>query len=310
MPACAAYSVAWRVIAGVRPAARAMLYSPGMGTWDDGIYDNDGALDELSRLVTLDKEETDAARLVAKIGLLAWLKPAAVTADIEALRGRIEGLAAEALAKVPEATRTALGELLADPEAATKKGSRSKAARSAIGGYSDGPRIDALVKFPEAEAVVAELADRAAGRLDRLLRPDGDLHRVAGGLAALGVLIDLKEAGLWPADAARVDRWRVGFAAIDRATKVERKFWAKYVRRVKKGFDLLAPTAIAAGTKPAPPVRRVLMELPVPTKYEHAKFGVGTVVTRTGSGLSETLELQFRDGTVRKILARFVVGIG
>ncbi len=287
-----------------------MLYSPGMGTWDDGIYDNDGALDELARLVTLDKEETDAARLIARIGLLAWLKPVAVTSDAEELRGRIDGLAAEALAKVPEETRTALDALLADPEAATKKGSRSKAARAAIGGYSDGPRIDALLKFPGAETVTAELAERAAGRLDRLLRPDGDLYRVAGGLAGLGVLIEMKEAGLWPADAARIDRWRTGFAAIDKATKVERKFWAKYVKRVRKGFDLLAPTAIAAGTKPAPPVRRVLMDLPVPTKYEHPSFGVGTVMTRTGSGLSETLELQFRDGTVRKILARFVVGIG
>ncbi len=42
-----------------------------MGTWGDGLYDNDSALDTLGDLVGLDSEEHDVAWLVARVGLLA-----------------------------------------------------------------------------------------------------------------------------------------------------------------------------------------------------------------------------------------------
>lgn len=46
-----------------------------MGTWGDGLYDNDSALDTLAKLVRLDPGEHDVERPVARIGLLAWMNP-------------------------------------------------------------------------------------------------------------------------------------------------------------------------------------------------------------------------------------------
>ncbi len=279
-----------------------------MGTWGDGIYDNDGALDELARLINFDSEEVDMPQFIAEVGLLAWLRPDELTSAAVSFRAELDEFGEAGLVSVPAATRAALTKLLADPVAGTRKSSRSAAARKVIGRYSEGPRIDALLRLPGAEVVIAELGERAAQRLDVVLARKGGLDEAASGPSALGVLIELKQAALWPAGPARVDRWREGFAAIDAATQEERKFWARYVQRVKAGFDLLAPSerppvvTAAKMAKVAKPAPRVLRELPVATRYEHPKFGVGTVVTRFGSGPSETLELKFADGTVREVL--------
>lgn len=279
-----------------------------MGTWGDGIYDNDSALDTLWSLVRIDGDEPDAVRLITRIGLLAWLNPVSVRAA-GPLRARVEALGEAALARVPADTRAALGRLLDDPEAATADGSRSQAAEAAIGGYSDGPRIDALLRFPGAQAAIDALADRCAGALDRVMRADRDGYELAGELAALGVLIELAEAGLWRPDAARVQRWRDGLAAIDRRTREERSFWWKYFRRVRAGLDLLAPAPPAA----KPTVRKKSAAAPVPAgpeeRYAHAKFGVGVLVGRSGAGDAAAVELRFADGEVRKILARFVTAV-
>ncbi|MBL9101993.1 MAG: hypothetical protein JNL82_13600 [Myxococcales bacterium] len=278
-----------------------------MGTWDDGIYDNDSALDTLWSLVKLDGDEPDAVRLVARIGLLAWLNPVSVRAA-GPLRERVAALGADELARVPAASRAALERLLDDPEVATADGSRSRAAEAAIGGYSDGPRIDALLRFPGAQATIEALADRCAGALDRVMRADRDGYELAGELAALGVLIELAEAGLWRPEAARVQRWRDGLAAIDRRTREERSFWWKYFRRVRVGLDLLAPAPPGAAR---PSVREPAAPVPAgpEERYAHAKFGVGVLVGRSGAGDTAAVELRFADGEVRKILARFVTAV-
>jgi len=283
-----------------------------MGTWGDGIYDNDGALDEVGRLVPLAAGERDAARLVAQIGLHVWLR--GFIGDGDELRARVDAVPEESLARLPEDTRAALADLLADPEGATEEGSRSKAVRAVLGGYCDGPRIDALLRFPGAEVVIGELLARALQRLDGALAGKGSLYEVATGLAALGIVIELKQAGLWTADPARVDRWRVGFTAIDERTTEERGFWWKYVRKVRKGFDLLAPSALPPASKAKPqPVVRVRPLALEPTaagqRYLHPTLGTATLVGRSGGGASETLELRFDDGVVRKVLARFVAPI-
>lgn len=285
-----------------------------MGTWGDGLYDNDGALDHLAELVKLvDDDARDAARMVAQIGLLAWFNPVSVALDDGDLEDRVAALAD--LEQLPEETRAALRELLADPEAASKHGARTPEARLAIGGYSDGPRIDALLRFPGAEPVLDGLGQRAAQRLDRVLGASNDrridLYEIAGDMAALGVLIELKQAGLWTPARARVVAWRAGFDAIDRATKSERGFWWKYVRSARRGFDLLVPEPLIVASK-----RPVTRARPVPAKpgaqapvqrFTHPKFGAATLLARSASG--EALELRFDDGVVRKVLARFVEAI-
>lgn len=283
-----------------------------MGTWGDGIYDNDSALDDVSNLVGLNPDERDPARVVAGIGLLAWLNPSTLITDIELFNTRIRELDEHAFVALPADTRLALAQLLDDPEAGTQTSARTPEARAAIGGYCEGPRIDALLRFPGAAVVLAELADRAASQLDRVLteRPGIDLYQAAGDLAALGVLIELTQGGFWTVLPARLERWRTGFAVIDKATKSERGFWWKYVRRVRSGLDLLAPTATkearpALPSKPFIRKRTAAAEAPA-QRFTHAKFGVGALVSRSGSGDSEQLELKFEDGTVRKILLRFV----
>lgn len=276
-----------------------------MGTWGEGIYDNDEALDELSRLVKIDAGEANVVRLAAQLGLLAWLRPTAVTEDVEALRAMVEAVRGD-LVMLPIDTEKALARLLADPEEAMKQYARPPEAEAVLGGYSDGPRIDALLRFPGADAVVDELVRRCVERLDRTLRPGRELYEVAGGLAALGVLVLLTLGHLWRPAPPWVEQWRAGFAAIDKATKSERGFWWRYVRKVGRAFDLLAPATVVPAAKPV--VRKPAAPIEA-KRYMHAKFGVGTVVARSGAGESATLELRFEDGTVRKILARFVTAL-
>ncbi|MCY1059169.1 hypothetical protein [Nannocystis sp. SCPEA4] len=277
-----------------------------MGTWDDGLYDNDSALDLLHDLVEAGDDAGDPARIVARLGLRAWLNPVSV-APGDRLQAIVDALDDAALATFPEPTRVALAALFRDPEKATKKSSRTRKVTAILGGYSDGPRIDPLLRFPGAAPVLEELAERCAVRLDRTLARKVDLYEVAGDLAALGVLIELTQADLWRPDPARVTRWRLGFDAIDAATTEERGFWWKYVRRVRNGFELIAP-----GTAPpkSAPIRRKPAPPPPPfepvERFLHPKFGAATLVNRTRSGGMETLELCFDDGEVRKVLAHFV----
>ncbi len=210
-----------------------------MGTWGSGIYDNDGALDGLASLVRLLDEETDAARVVASIGLVAWLQPVILSVHPDDVRAAVERVRGD-LETLPAETRAALAAVLEDPEKTTVPSSRTEAVREAIGGYSSGPRIDALLRFPGAESVITELAERAACRLDDALSSGQDLYELATDLGAIGVLLELQEAGLWRAGPERLARWRAGFDTADKSTTDERSFWDRYAQRVRAGLTLLA----------------------------------------------------------------------
>ena len=279
-----------------------------MGTWGDGLYDNDSALDTLAQLVQLDSEERDVERLVAGIGVLAWMNPITSAHDTGELQGRVAALAGDLL-RVPAETRAALQTLLADPDAATRERSRTPEVRAVLGGYCDGPRLDALLRFPGAQAALSSVAERAAELLDRALRDAHDLYQLAGDLAALGVLIELQQAGLWTPEPQRLAAWHAGFVAIDQATKSERGFWWKYSRRVRRGFELLGLAAAAAGVAKRPPaVARAAPVGPV-EHFSHPTFGRATLLARSGTGEQETLELAFADGVVRKIRRKFVTAV-
>ena len=285
-----------------------------MGTWGEGLYDNDSALDELGDLLALGDEQ-DGLRLVVRIGLQAWMNPVHVAHDSDELKRRVDACDGD-LAHLPADTRAALVALLADPEAATEKSSRTPEAKAVIGGYCDGPRIDVLLRFPGAQGVLDEFGESLAKRLDGLLAVEQDLYEVAGSLAVLGVLIELSQAGLWQPAASRVAIWRAGFDAIDKATKSERGFWWKYVRRVRAGFDLLAPRpATAAPARPQVRRPRANAAAPAPAqagpvqRFLHPKLGTAILVARSGSGDDERLDLRFEDGQIRKILARFVTPV-
>ncbi|MBZ5708901.1 hypothetical protein [Nannocystis pusilla] len=205
-----------------------------MGTWDHGLYDNDAALDLLAGLVTLPALDASPAELAVGVGLVAWMQPVV-------LQMRGAGHVAAALAHgeaLPVAAREVLEALARDLEGALQQRSRSEAASAAIGGYNDGPRFDALVRLPGGQASIDALGERAAKVLDRA--DDVDLYEAAGDFAALGVVIQLVEAGLWRPVPARVAEWRARFDRADAGTREERGFWDDYVARVRLGFELVA----------------------------------------------------------------------
>jgi len=285
-----------------------------MGTWGEGLYDNDSALDYLGDLLGIDESIGDIVELTTRIGLAAWLNPVTVECDEGELEAHVEKLSGE-LERLPEDTRKALETLLEDPKTGTKEGSRKPEVDAVIGGYSDGPRIDALLRFPGAKPVIEAFGEKMAKELDDALAPKSgnDLYQIAGSLALLGILIELATAGFFQPAPNRVDKWRSEFTAIDKNTKSERGFWWKYVRRVQTGFDLLAPRP-QSGAPAKPAVRKATTQPkkvdstpagPV-ERYQHPKLGIGVLVGRSGSGDEEKLDLRFEDGTIRKILAKFV----
>lgn len=214
-----------------------------MGTWGDGLYDTDGALDRIRDLLRPQSAETDAARLAARIGLLAWLCSLGMRRFVDALAANVAALA-PAIAGLPEATRTAIDRVLTDPDYVEDGVPNAPEVYAVLNSYCSGPRLDALLRIPGAQPAIDELAARLGERLDHTLQRSGDLYEIADDLAALGLLVELTHAGLHRPDPARVARWRAGFAAIDGRTTSERRFWSKYVRRVHLGFDLLAPAQV------------------------------------------------------------------
>jgi hypothetical protein len=210
-----------------------------MGTWGSGIYDNDNALDRLAELVEPFCETAATSQLPVGLGLLAWLLPSHLGTAIEHHRGQFQAVPSD-MAEWSDDTLAAIEALLADPEAATQERGREAAATEAIGGYSNGPRIEPLLRAPGGQAVLDALAGRAAAHLDRSLGRPSDLYELAGELAALGVLIELATAGFHRPAPARVAAWRAGFDEADRRTVEERGFWDRYGVRVRRGFDLLA----------------------------------------------------------------------
>jgi len=209
-----------------------------MGTWGDGLYDNDSALDLVASMTEVGQTD-DAATLVARIGLGAWLDPTAITCAADALREAVAEQQ-DGIAALPAGTRASLEALLADPEGCTRDGSRSEPVRAALGGYCDGPRIDPLLRFSGAQPVIEALAESAAVILDETLAPSSrNLYELAGGVAALGLVLELAHAGLWRPAHERVAAWRAGFAAADQRTVEEREFWDVYAQRVVQGLALL-----------------------------------------------------------------------
>jgi hypothetical protein len=211
-----------------------------MGTWDDGLYDNDHALDvlpELTEGVDLDKSP---AHLAVGIGLRIWMAPASLQlqgGEVRAALGRHEGW----LAELPDEAREALLAIATDPKTACgRRASRTQEDRAVLGTYNEGPRIDALFRVPGADAVIREVADKCMAHLDELIvHEDADLYEGAGDLAPLGVLLEMRAVGV-RVPRAKVKAWQAAFRRMDEATDAERIFWDKYVTRVKKGLTRLA----------------------------------------------------------------------
>ena len=209
-----------------------------MGTWGEGLYDNDAALDLLADLIGSVEPEESPAHLAVGLGLRLWMLPVHVETGADEIR-RILDRKRDWVAKLPAPARAELTALAADPKALSQRpGSRSHEHRAIIGGYENGPRVDALFQVEGAPQLLNELAERLGQILDEALDGRRGLYEVSDALAALGVLLELRTIDVRCAP-GRIARWKEAYAASDRATPEERSFWDDYSARVFQAFARL-----------------------------------------------------------------------
>lgn len=201
-----------------------------MGTWDDGLYDNDGALDVLGDIFDSLPVDRSPVHFIVSMGLRIWLHGD----DLELLEEDLERHQ-DWLQAFPDAAN-ALREL---SEADDYESTRSKEVTEVLGDYCDGPRLGALLDIEGADEVIAALIAKCREHLNEVTNDaDLDLYEAAAEFGPLGVLIELRSRpGAVPL--RDLDAWEAAFSKADAATNSERDFWDKYVSRVRTGFKLL-----------------------------------------------------------------------
>jgi hypothetical protein len=111
-----------------------------MGTWGEGLYDNDGALDELGDLFDELPLHTGAMPMATTVGLATWLRASTSERMAEAVQQHLDWVGT-----LPEQAQELLGLLLRDPESFREGRARSAELTEILGGYCDAPRHDALL---------------------------------------------------------------------------------------------------------------------------------------------------------------------
>lgn len=205
-----------------------------MGTWGQGLYDNDGALDELGDLFDTLPLHAGAVPMATTVGLATWLNAPTSDRFVEAVREHQDWVQA-----LPKAVQELLHRFVREREAFTEPRSRSTKLTEILGGHCDGPRYDALLTLPGSEKVIEELGNAAAERLEDGLRSASDLYDSSSAIGCLGVLLELAVRGHWSARREAVEEWRLSVARLDEETGDERDFWDDYLARVRRGLRLL-----------------------------------------------------------------------
>lgn len=206
-----------------------------MGTWGEGLYDNDSALDELGDLIdSLDMAASPVA-LATSIGLRAWLCWSRNDAVVEAIETRRDWVDA-----LPTAARELLQVVCSDERRFAGGRSRPAELTQILGSHCDGPRYAPLLTLPGSEEIIRSLAVTAAQRLGDGLETAADLYEASTPLAHLGVLLELDDAGHAFVTPGEIAAWRRALRRIDAATEDEREFFDAYVARAEAGLARLA----------------------------------------------------------------------
>lgn len=231
-----------------------------MGTWDDGLLDNDTALDGLADLrgeivgdicrIGAGRPGAQAtARLAASIGVLVQLSPDTFAAEddedrdavVEALRAHARGLTT-----LSPAARRVLRKIEAGepPGGRARLGARLCAALHADSDEAPfGRRIAALFAAPAAEAQVRACERRCVATI----REDfadasnwGDLCREGLGMGALGLLLVLDPLRV---SAPTIEGWRRkaarGLAGLRAEPDEELEFHEGYYANLERVFRAL-----------------------------------------------------------------------
>ncbi len=205
-----------------------------MGTWGEGLYDNDGALDELGDRFRALPLHAGAVPMATTVGLATWLQAPTSDRYIEAVQQHQEWVAT-----LPEQAHGLLRSLVRDPEAFTEPRSRSTELSEILGGYCDGPPHDALLTLPGSEKVLDELGNAAAERLEGGLQSASNLYEGSSAVGCLGALLEVAARGYWSPRREALKEWRLNVDCLDEETRDEREFWDDYLARVRRGLRLL-----------------------------------------------------------------------
>jgi len=205
-----------------------------MGTWGEGLYDNDGALDELGDLFDALPLHAGAVPMATSVGLAAWLHAPISERIVAAVREH-----ADWVSTLPDPARQLLLRLSREPHSFTETRSRSAKLTEVLGRYCDGPRNDALLTLPGSRSVIDSLGSDAAERLEDGLQSSSDFYEASRVLGCLGVLLELTTAGYWSPGPKALKEWRRNVDRLDEDTRDEREVWDDYVARVRRGLRLL-----------------------------------------------------------------------
>lgn len=231
-----------------------------MGTWDDGLLDNDTALDGLGDLragivedlVTLGAARPTPAttgRLTGAVGVLLQLSAYDFEAHGDAIVGAVKAHAAQ-IAKLPPAARKVLaqvaagqGKVLAERPAKLPARTIALLHSSAKARSGFGRREPSLFSSKAAAAYVQEVARRCVEAVDEDFEDEdnwSDLCREGLGLGSLTALLVLEPCRV---STGRLTSWRrkaaKGLATLEAEPDDELEFHQRYYAKLDKVFALL-----------------------------------------------------------------------
>jgi hypothetical protein len=203
----------------------------GSGLWDNTTVDAVGGLIRVT-------PSKDLWHLLTSWGLRLWFGQC----DPKEFARGIERKAKDVV-KLPKPVFEALSNIAQRPDSFKVHRMRKPEHAAVMGNFWGGYRMEPLFQLPETRAITETVAERCASRLDKAFKEKKKAPLSEDPLAELGVLLELTNVGIFQ-DAARVERWKQGFAEMNALTTTERPFWDEYAARVTPSFAMLvAPTA-------------------------------------------------------------------
>jgi hypothetical protein len=238
-----------------------------VGTWDHGLFDNDGAFDALGDLCStaacvvielgaLKPTQARAERIAGAVGLLLQLAPESYFwTESEEGKTVVKTLGTFVAANGAALLSAAARKIVVAVAAGTQAMPVAKLAKTTAkqlhihDANSFGVRHAALFSTPGAQAVVAQLAKEITGILDEDFEDEAnwsDLCREGIGMGGLGFLLVMSPM---PVKATKLTRWRKlsqkGIAALEAAPDDgELAFHRKYYANLDKVFAAVLKRAI------------------------------------------------------------------
>ena len=222
-----------------------------MGTWGDGLFDSDSALDAVGELTNNEEKQIAklagvgptrlrAEQLAARVGLLLQLSPYSFEGPFKDTLAAALVAQQPAFASLKPAARTVLARVQAgEGEALSNRtGKRKSALRKSLGGYLNGVGERSLLGTAAARKVLRRFGRDCLKSLKGGLRSRDleDLHRT-GGLAMLGLILLVDPPGVPVADLKK------GLARLETLWNRQQKtgetdFWDRLVPNARLAFEL------------------------------------------------------------------------